>query len=214
MGLAVIPLWLHLSRRRKFRKLDTGTLRFLEETRRSRSRKARWEEILLMLLRIGATILLALLFARPVSRGIDADENSSESTVILLDASGSISDEMADDVRDAAAKAIKEGRAEGGTVTVAEFSDQVKTLDSLNDFHPQQGAPTRLDAALNWALDRLLETGAPDSGRLVLIGHFANSALPEVPPRVWPIGIEIELIPILPRTACFYELSQTNMAKL
>lgn len=152
-----------------------------------------------MLLRIGATILLALLFARPVSRGIDADENSSESTVILLDASGSISDEMADDVRDAAAKAIKEGRAEGGTVTVAEFSDQVKTLDSLNDFHPQQGAPTRLDAALNWALDRLLETGAPDSGKLVLIGHFANSALPEVPPRVWPIGIEIELIPILPK---------------
>ena len=197
MCLAVVPLWLHLSKRRKFRKLELGTLRFLEDAHRSRRRKARWEEILLMLLRVGATILLALLFARPQLSGKSPEPGTADHAIILLDASGSMTAAMAAEARKQAEKAARKFR-DDGSLTFARFADQVQSISSLQDYQPQPGAPSRFDLAVEWALDRFLENETPDSGKLILIGHFALSALPENPPRVWPNGIEVEMIPITP----------------
>ena len=200
MLLAAIPLWLHLSRRRKFRRLETGTLRFLEEATRSRRHKARWEEILLMLLRIGATILLALLFARPVFSGKNESEDRGGMVLVLIDASGSVTEKMTKSARAAASKALRKSGAKSDSVTIAQFSDRVESLESIADYRPRPGSPTRLDRGLDWALDRFLESGNPHSGRLILIGHFAGSALPETPPRVWPAGIGVTMIPLSPKT--------------
>jgi len=199
IGLAVIPLWIHLSRRRKFKKLDTGTLRFLEDARRSRRRKARWEEILLMLLRIGATILLALLFARPTFPGSAVEDSGSGRVLLLLDASGSMDAEMTKAARKLAQAALRKASGKSGeSVVMAQYSDRVEVLESLEEYKPTAGAPTRLGTVINWSLDHLLKSKTPEAGKLIMIGHFSNSSLPESPPRVWPAGIEVELIPIRP----------------
>ncbi len=201
MGLAVIPLWLHLSRRRKFKKLEVGTLRFLESAHRSRRRKARWEEILLMLLRIGATLLLALLFARPTLPGKAPEKEKANHTLVLIDASGSLTKEMTSEAKKQAEATLRKFSGSENTVSLAQFSDRVEPIESIEDFQPRPGAPSRFDVAVNWALDQFLKQGTPDAGRLILIGHFAHSALPENPPRVWPNGIEVEMIPLLPKEA-------------
>ncbi|MEZ5299604.1 MAG: BatA domain-containing protein [Verrucomicrobiales bacterium] len=104
-----VPVWLHLSRRRIYKEMEVGTLRFLHTALRQRRRKARLEEIPLLLLRCLALALLALAFARPFfPKAADAAEERAEETLILLDASGSVTGDMAEDARRAAEKAAAE----------------------------------------------------------------------------------------------------------
>ncbi len=195
VAAAAIPLWLHLSRRRKYREMEVGTLRFLQEALRERRKKSRLEEIPVLILRLLAVALLALAFARPFWPGAERLSEKEAETIILLDASGSITPEMAAEARDAAQRAVR--RAGEGKVRVVQFSDEVEDLASVEAYHPRAGAPTRLETALGWALDQFLMAGGKP-GKVVLIAHLAADALPAEPPRVWPPQVALELEALQP----------------
>nr|MDQ3623801.1 BatA domain-containing protein [Verrucomicrobiota bacterium] len=190
-----VPLWLHLSRRRKYREMEVGTLRFLHQALRERRKKLRIEELPLLLLRMAAIALLAFVFARPFWPRAEKVPEKEAETLILLDASGSITADMAEDARNAARRAVSNAGAT--KVQLAQFSDEVQPLDSLEAYRPIAGAPTKIDSALGWALDHFLLAGG-SSGKIVLISHVAADALPAQPPRVWPPQVAVELVALQP----------------
>src|SRR5689334_16368033 len=103
---AAIPLWLHLSRRRKYREMPIGTLRFLNAALRERKKKSRLEELPLLLMRMAVVALLAFVFARPFFVHAEKVAEKAAETIILVDASGSVTPEMATQARKAAEKAL------------------------------------------------------------------------------------------------------------
>ena len=193
LAAAAIPVIIHLSQRRKFKEFDVGTLRFLQIAEKKRHRRLRIEELLLLILRIGAVALLALMFARPFLSDREKTEAAEEKTLLLLDASGSMTAVMAEKAADAARKAMKNH----GAVTVAQFTDGVQVLSSLDDYRPMAGASGDFNKALGWSLDHLRSEGI-ENARVVIIGHFASAALPSAPPRVWPPRVQVEAIAIQP----------------
>ena len=192
-----IPIVLHLSKRRVFKELTLGSLRFLAPSLKQRKKKARLEELPLLLFRILALILLALIFARPLLPGFltGGTEDAIEETIILLDASGSITPEMAEEAREAAEDAMSDSGE--SSVTLAQFSDEVEVIKSLDDYAPRSGAGTQLIGAMEWALDRFLGNDRKVS-KVVLISHLHPDSLPSTPPRVWPPGATVELISLSP----------------
>jgi hypothetical protein len=193
LAAAVIPVIIHLSQRRKFKEFDVGTLRFLQLAEKKRHRRLRIEELLLLMLRIGAVALLALVFARPFLSDREKTEAAQDKTLLLLDASGSMTAAMAGEAADAARKAMKNG----GAVTVAQFTDGVQVLSSIDDYRPITGASGDFGKALGWSLDHLRSEGI-ENARVVIVGHFASAALPSAPPRVWPPRVQVEAIAIQP----------------
>src|SRR4030095_16069237 len=79
---------------------------------------------------------------------------------------------------------------------LAQFSDDVQPLASLADFQPRVGAPTRLEAALGWALDNF--AAGAGAGKLVISRLFPARALRPRPRRGWPPQIAVELIALKP----------------
>jgi hypothetical protein len=67
-GVAAVPLLLHLLRRRSGTRVDFPAARYLLRAEREHSRRLKLRNILLMLLRVAAVILVALAAARPVTR--------------------------------------------------------------------------------------------------------------------------------------------------
>lgn len=193
LGAAAVPVVLHLSRRRVFREMHLGTLRFLQASTVPRKRRARLEEVALLLLRMAALCLLALVFLRPYLPGTATPPAHSGETLILLDASGSVTPDMAAAARSAATRILHDGRSP--TYTLAAFADQTAVLAKLADYQPVAGSPTATPAALKWALRHFQQNPAV-SGRVVLISHLAASQLPETAPLIWPPSIPVEIIPL------------------
>ena len=67
-SVAAVPLLLHLLRRRSGTRVDFPAARYLLRAEREHSRKLRLRNLLLMLLRVAAVLLVALAAARPVTR--------------------------------------------------------------------------------------------------------------------------------------------------
>ncbi|MDQ6887363.1 MAG: BatA domain-containing protein [Gemmatimonadota bacterium] len=65
---AAIPLLIHLLRRRIGVRLEFPAVRYLERAEKEHSRRLRLRNLLLMLLRVAAVLLVALAAARPVTR--------------------------------------------------------------------------------------------------------------------------------------------------
>jgi len=65
LGLAALPVLVHLLSRRQFRRIAWGATRFLLEAERENRRRVRFEQWLLVALRCLAMLLLTLLVARP-----------------------------------------------------------------------------------------------------------------------------------------------------
>src|SRR5688500_8630546 len=65
---AAIPLLVHLLRRRMEQRIDFPAARYLARAERENSRKLRLRNLLLMMLRVLAVLLVALAAARPVGR--------------------------------------------------------------------------------------------------------------------------------------------------
>lgn len=192
-----VPLWVHLRRRMQYRQLPVGSLRFLNEVLQERRRRSRFEEIPLLLLRLLCVVLLAVVFCRPfLSSSVKTVADPAE-TVILLDASGSVTEAMKTAGMNFVQRAAS-GVTEGGKLTLAQFSDEVAVIPDAGEWTPRAGAPTDLTRAMNWALDRLGNGGAGQSGKVVLIAHLAEGDLPPSPPRVWPPGVALEVHALKP----------------
>jgi len=89
LALAAVPLIIHLLNRRRFELVEWAPMKYLKLTIRSNRRRMRIEQLILLLLRTLAIVLLVLIVARPVlSRQASAawlSHRSRVSRVIVLD---------------------------------------------------------------------------------------------------------------------------------
>ncbi|WP_075089745.1 BatA domain-containing protein [Verrucomicrobium spinosum] len=173
LAALAVPLWVHLRRRMQYRQLPVGSLRFLNEVLQERRRRSRFEEIPLLLLRLLCVILLAVVFCRPFfSSSVKAVADPAE-TVILLDASGSVTGAMKTAGMDFFQRAAADV-AEGGKLTLAQFSDEVAVISDAGEWTPRAGAPTDLTRAMNWPWTGLVLATA----ERVSLGKWCSS-------RIW-----------------------------
>jgi hypothetical protein len=89
LGLASIPIIIHLLFRRQFRRIEWAPMRYLKLTIQRNRRRVQLEQLLLLLMRIASIALLALLVARPVVHllglGSWLGGSSRTSTILVLD---------------------------------------------------------------------------------------------------------------------------------
>ncbi len=79
-----IPIIIHLLNLKKIRKVEFSTLMFLKEIQKSKMRRIRLRQIILLLLRIFAIVFLVLCFARPVFEGYAGNDSVSKTTVLIF----------------------------------------------------------------------------------------------------------------------------------
>ncbi len=81
---AAIPLLIHLMRRRIGTRVEFPAVRYLARAEREHSRKLRLRNLLLMLLRLAAVLLIALAAARPVAR-VGGSAHAPTAMAVVLD---------------------------------------------------------------------------------------------------------------------------------
>lgn len=126
---AAVPILLHLFNLRKLRTIEFSTLTFLKELEKTKIRRLKLRQILLMILRTLLVLLIVLAFSRPTLKGSLAGTVGSHartSAVLLIDDSFSMTteDERGELLRQArlAAKELTQLFAEGDEVFLLRLS--------------------------------------------------------------------------------------------
>ena len=90
---AAIPIIIHLFNLRKLKTIEFSSLQFLKELQKTKMRRVKIRQILLLILRTLLIVLIVLAFARPALRGSmgTIGSHAKSSMVILLDDSPSMS---------------------------------------------------------------------------------------------------------------------------
>jgi hypothetical protein len=143
---AAIPIIIHLLNRRKLRTVEFSSLKFLKELQKTKMRRVRIRQLLLLLVRTLMVIALVFAFSRPALRGSLAGLGGGHATttmVILLDDSPSMNvrDEhgvLFNQAKEAAARLIGLAR-DGDHVFLLRLSD-VRHASSLVPFRSSSAA--------------------------------------------------------------------------
>lgn len=170
---AIVPLLIHLWRRRLGARIDFPAARYLARAEREHSRRLRLRNLLLMLARVAAVVLLAIAAARPMTN-VGSVGHAPTALAIVLDNSMSAS------------------LAAGGTTTLARLTDAARrALDALDagDRAWLITADARIHggttADVRAALDRVEPYGgASDMGRALSLAREAALAAREHTPSV------------------------------
>jgi len=85
-----IPIIIHFFNLRKLKKVEFSTLMFLKELQKSKMKRIKLKQLLLLLFRIFVIMFLVLAFANPVYIGIAGDNSGSSASVIIIDNSFSM----------------------------------------------------------------------------------------------------------------------------
>jgi hypothetical protein len=95
-GLALIPILIHLFNRQRVKKIEFSSIRYLKTLQKTRMRRLKIKQLLLLILRTLAILALVIAFARPTTEGSYSAMLGSAaraSIVILIDNSLSMSAE-------------------------------------------------------------------------------------------------------------------------
>ena len=129
-----IPVIIHLINLRKLKKVEFSTLRFLKEIQKTKIRRVKLKQWILLLLRVLIITFLVLSFARPTleSELWGGASKSKTTAVFLLDNSASmkvIGDEgsIFNNARQIV-KTLSEGFSEGDELTLITFSDDSSSI--------------------------------------------------------------------------------------
>lgn len=90
-GAAAVPLLIHLLRRRIGLQVEFPAARYLARAEREHSRSMRMRNLLLMLLRVAAVLLVAMAAARPTGRAMSGGGHAPTALALVLDNSMSTS---------------------------------------------------------------------------------------------------------------------------
>ncbi len=159
LGAIAIPLLIHLLNRRQIRRLELGTMRFLQEVIHDSASRRRIRRWFLLATRVALVILLSLLFARPFVPD-SAVRDGERLRLVLIDRSAGMtmpgqSGRIIDDAISAAAAAVE--RAGSDTqVQWAWFDSYVEPLaEGTGRPSPPRllAGHTDYTAALGWARD-------------------------------------------------------------
>ena len=200
---AAIPILLHLFHRRTEVVIDFPAVSLLTRAPIEQHRRRRLREIILLMLRIAALVLLAVSFARPYVAGAVASE-SAHMTVVLADTSMSLSARgQIERVREAAQKAIESAPsshaiavvafADAATVAVPPTTDRALALAAVPQLIAGAGG-TRYRTALAKAAELI---GARD-GRVVVITDLQQAGWEVTDDGGLPDGVAVEVVTIAP----------------
>lgn len=186
LGVAgiVVPIVLHLTRRRRRRVIMFPSLMFLEMVPFQEQRRRRIQHWFLLTLRALALVLLAVAFARPFFDDADltgAGAAGPQEVVVLVDRSysmevGSQWERALDEARAVFAALGPLDRASlvvfsrGAQVVLRSTSDRARLRGALDTLSPGSGT-TRFGPALKVAQTILEESDLP-AGRVVLVSDF------------------------------------------
>ena len=207
-GLA-IPVIVHLVFKRRSRRVDLGTLRFLKAVLQANARSRNLKRWLLLAMRLTCVALLVGLFARPHLRGFEA-RASRQFLAILIDRSatmdrrgpsGRLVDQAVSDARqilgdvgDAAESRVAffdhavhplEGGDDAGKTTTS-LLKQLQAPSSLT------GA-TNFSAAMAWARDVCVKSKQLKR-RVVLFTDLQRAGLDWAETEPLPPGIEVQVV--------------------
>ena len=182
-GAAVVPLLLHLLRRRIGAKLDFPAVRYLRRAEKEHSRELKLRNMLLMLLRVAVVLLLALAAARPLGPGFGPGHPPT-AWAIVLDNSMSTSAivdgrSVLDRLRDAARRAVGEATSgdrlwlvTAGVAVTAGSASQV--IAAIGQVEPLAGAGS-LRAATERAL-ALVRAAGLDTRHVAIVTDGQGTA--------------------------------------
>lgn len=204
-----IPIVVHLLSRRQVRRVELGTMRFLQDVIQDGSQKRRLRRWLLLAIRSLVMLLLALLFARPYLVDQLSGRSGSRSRIILIDRSASMSMEgpngrLVDDAVVAATDAAEEAGG-AASISYAWFDRHVQPLPegtqlptaprtvtaSTNYGAAVRWANTAIDARPNNVVDVVMITDMQQNGLQSRITELAASTFPaDVPVKIVDVGRE------------------------
>ena len=106
VGMAAVPIIIHLLFRRRFRRVDWAPMKYLKLSIQKNRRRIRIEQLLLLLMRVAAVLLLFAAVARPVmhAQGLGGWLGGSSRTSQLLILDDSLSTGFRDGGRSALAR--------------------------------------------------------------------------------------------------------------
>jgi hypothetical protein len=203
---AGLPILVHLVRRTRAQKVQFPSLMFLRRIEQKTVRKRKLRNLLLLIMRCLALLLLALAFARPylTSPSAAAATSSTASSVILLDASCSMRySDVFERAKNAAHNII--GNAAGdeqiALVSFAQNYDIVRPLKNnhaeanalINELKASLAAADYLQAVQ--AGDALLKEVSQGARKIYLISDFQESGWNRASAQV-KLAPDVKLLPV------------------
>ncbi len=207
------PLLAHLTGQREGPRILFPTVRFLKQAADRIRRRTRLENLLLLLLRVLAVLLLVLLFSRPrfswqgvTVAGVDPESD----TLLLVDRSLSMNrrvgkgGETLGDLARIRALEVLDGLSPGARAAVLFWDgstvvvppglthDRRPLLQAIRDGKPGYGT-SALGAALLRGADLVRDAGSPRATMLVLSDGTATS-LPEAGRSPWPENLAVRYL--------------------
>jgi hypothetical protein len=136
LAAAAIPIFLHLFNLRKLRTVEFSTLTFIKELQKTRIRRLKLRQILLLILRTLLVILLVLAFARPTLKGSLAGTlgTHAKATAVLL-----IDDSFTMTVSDEQGELLKQ--AKRGAETIVDLLNQGDEVFLVRLSQVHRGSP-------------------------------------------------------------------------
>jgi hypothetical protein len=203
---AGVPLLVHLVRRTRAPRIQFPSLMFLRKIEQKTIRRRKLRNLLLLLIRCAALLLLALAFARPFFTGSTPVSASGDhtSTVILVDGSYSMRyGEVFNRARQSARNTINDA-ASGDQIAVVLFSKSYQVLVPLKpDLAEATAAVNQMQPGLDstdylqaiQAAEAILKDAGRGQHRIYLISDFQDVGWNRSAPPV-KLSADVKLLPI------------------
>ena len=199
---AAIPLLLHLLKRQPEVRIRFAAVRFLQQGPVEHSRQRRLRDLLLLLARVAALVLLAAAFARPFFAAAESAPGSV--TIVALDTSLSLSAAgQFDRARSLARDAVRRA-APADAVAVVTFADEARVASGLSsdralaiaaiDAASTDAGSTRYRAALHASVEAM----AGRSGTIVVVTDLQASGWDTGDRVALPEGANVDLLDVGP----------------
>src|SRR6266404_2135695 len=203
---AAVPVLVHLVRRTRAPRIQFPSLMFLRKIEQKTIRRRKLRNLLLLLIRCAALLLLAFAFARPFFTGSTPVSASGDhtSTVILVDGSYSMRyGEVFNRARQSARNTINDA-ATGDQIAVVSFSksyqvlvplkpDLAEATTAVNQMQPGLDSTDYLQAIQ--AADAILKDAGRGQHRIYLISDFQDAGWNRSAPPV-KLSADVKLFPI------------------
>jgi von Willebrand factor type A domain/Aerotolerance regulator N-terminal len=195
---AAIPILLHLFKRDEAPRVRFPTVRFIRRTMVTRRARRRPQDWLLLLLRVGALVLLALAFARPFWR---AEAVTVPTTVVALDTSFSMGAPGRFDRARARAREALSAAPVGSQVALITFDDRANTVvEPVTDRAAAIAALDRLSPGARGtryrsAIDRAAALLEDRTGRVVVVTDLQAHGWSDGVATV-PAGVHVDVVDV------------------
>ncbi len=183
-----IPILIHLLNLRKIKKVEFSTLMFLKEIQKSKMRRIKLKQIILLALRVMAIIFLVLCFANPVYEGYagNNDNSSSYSTLIFIDDSFSMAardskGQYLSQAKDAVKKILETHKESDDVYLIPaskiDFDGNKILFDSFNELYDSlekiniSQKPADINEIMSFS-DKILKTSAKPNKEIFIISDF------------------------------------------